>query len=336
MDSNASPQAEEHTSFCAQYIKENKLVEADARCKLAREFSPKYAEPVNLLGVIQYHRGNLDRAMELYKEALSLKNDFAEAHSNLGVIFFERRNYEAACDEFRQAIEIDPGYVDARVNLATCHRLEGRKTEARNEYLKCVESDPTFCDCRMGLGVLSLDAEEWDEASIHFKRLTEICPMQAEGHYNYCYALVKQGRCGDAVDACIGALAIKPDYIEARTNLTVAYECLALQDEALETFIKELSKNPGDPHLHYQAGAAYDEKKLYDRALSEYMNAIKLDPKHKLAHYRAARVLDRLLRSQETVDMCKDFVNLTRSDELRDERDWCIQRVQELQFQNLP
>ena len=79
-----NPQAKDHTSFCAQYYREGKLVEAEARCRLAREFAPKYAEPVNLLGLIEYSRGHLDLARNYYKEALALKEDFAEAHNNLG------------------------------------------------------------------------------------------------------------------------------------------------------------------------------------------------------------------------------------------------------------
>jgi hypothetical protein len=35
------------------------LTEAEARCRLAREFAPKYAEPVNLMGLIVYSRGHM-------------------------------------------------------------------------------------------------------------------------------------------------------------------------------------------------------------------------------------------------------------------------------------
>src|SRR5690349_1345217 len=75
------PQAQQHTAFCAEYYREGKLTEAEARCKIAREFSPKYAEPVNLLGLIEYSRGHIDLARQYFKDALSLKSDFAEAHN---------------------------------------------------------------------------------------------------------------------------------------------------------------------------------------------------------------------------------------------------------------
>src|SRR5689334_8689045 len=74
------PQAEENATFCARYISENKLTEAEARCKIAIEFSATYAEPYNLLGLIEYHRGHIDRAIEYFKRAIANRDNFAEAY----------------------------------------------------------------------------------------------------------------------------------------------------------------------------------------------------------------------------------------------------------------
>src|SRR5688572_4388534 len=67
------PEALSHNTFCAQYLAEGKLTEAEARCKLSIEFSPKYAEPYNNLGLIEYSRKNLERAADYFKEAISYK-----------------------------------------------------------------------------------------------------------------------------------------------------------------------------------------------------------------------------------------------------------------------
>ena len=60
IDQTIHPAAVEHNSFCAQYLAQGKLVEAEARCKLAIEYSPKYAEPYNQLGLIEHKRGRLE------------------------------------------------------------------------------------------------------------------------------------------------------------------------------------------------------------------------------------------------------------------------------------
>src|SRR5688572_33415973 len=110
VDNTINPIAEEHVHFGVQYLSEGKLVEAESRCKIAIEYAPKYAEPYNCLGLVEYHRAHHDRAIDLFKTAISLKSDFPEALNNLGAIYLERREYPVACDMFKQAIEIDPGY----------------------------------------------------------------------------------------------------------------------------------------------------------------------------------------------------------------------------------
>lgn len=334
VDNVIPPQAQENNTFCAQYMAEGLLDQAEARCNLAIEYTGgKYAEPFNNLGQIAVARGQLDLALERFKQAISLRNDFAEAHNNLGFIFVQRGEFDLAADQFKQAIEIDPGYQVARRNYATALMRVGDPKKAREEYLKCVELDPSFCDCRMGLGALALGAGEWDEAEGHFKKHIEVCPSEASGFYNLCFTLMRKQQCAPAVDACVQALALNPDLIEARKNLTQAYECLALQEGAIGKYLDEVRKNPGDPDPHFNLGRVYEEQKLNERALNEYLNAIRLNPKHKLAHYQAARVYDAMLRADETIEMCQKFVDLLRGEELAKQRDWCVNRVKELQFQ---
>jgi tetratricopeptide (TPR) repeat protein len=332
VENTVHEQAIAHADFCARYLQEGKLTEAEARCKLAIEYSPKYAEPYNLLGLVEINRGHIELAIERFKEAISLKNDFAEAYNNLGAIFLDRREYGFACDQFKEAIEIDPGYVNARVNLGLCRLYAGDAKEARNEYLKCLELNPATCDCRLGLGVLSLNAEDWREAKSHFEKMTEVCPQNPQGFYNLCYTNYKLGRCEDAVRACIGALAVKPDYIEARQNLTASYQCMALQDGALKAYLSEIQKNPGDPEPHYNLGVLYKDRNLNGAALDEFMKAIKLDGRHALAYFESATILDSMLRAPETVQMCRRFAELAQNDtQYREQKAWCDGRVKALQ-----
>ncbi|MEM6733727.1 MAG: tetratricopeptide repeat protein, partial [Myxococcota bacterium] len=252
IDNSVNPAAVEHNSFCAEYIAKGRLDQAEARCQLAIEFGPKYAEPRNNMGQIAVARGFLDQATEWFKEAISLRDDFAEAHNNLGFVFEQRREYNQAADAFLQAIEIDPGYQVARRNYATMLLYLGKPEEARSEYLKCMEVDPTFCDCRMGLGVIELGNEEWTAAVSQFERLVQVCPNNETGWYNLCYSYMRMGECDQAVNACLSAVSINNEYIEARQNLTEAYSCLALQDEVLTELIDQIKQNPGDPEPHFK------------------------------------------------------------------------------------
>lgn len=328
-----NPQAMQHTTFCAQYYQEGKLIEAEARCRLAREFAPKYAEPVNILGLIEFSRSHMEKARDFFKLSIALRSDFAEAHNNLGAVFMEDRDYGYAADEFKQAIEIDPGYVNARVNLALCKFYQGDADRARDEYLKCVELQPLACDCRQGLGVLAASQKKYDEAKVQFQKMTEVCPESPTGFYNLCQTYYDMGQCGNALESCMKAVAIKPDYLEARKNLTAATECLALEDGAIKEYTEKIKRNPGDAELHFNLGVVYAEKHLVQAALAEFLNTIKLNVDYSLAYYRAARVYDEQVRTDDTIRMCKEFVDRLRGNKMEEQKEWCVTRVKELQYQ---
>ena len=327
------PKAVENATLCAEYLQLGKLQEAEARCNIAREYGPNYADPLNLLGLIERMRGRSEKAMDLFKQALSLNDDFAEAHNNIGGEFFERREYDAACRAFQSALEIDPGYIDARRNLATSYLYLGDIKHAFDEYLKCVELDPNNCECRNGLGVIAKQREDFDETRSHFQKLVQICPNDPKAWYNLGWVEFKTGRCNQAVNAFVSALALDKNLLEARHSLVKAYECLAMSDAAILKYIERLKKNPGYANDHYKLGLVYKDKQLYEQALSEFLNTIKLDKEHKPAYYHAAQVYDRMLRKDETIGFCKQFVALIKDKEHAKEKAWCVQRVKVLEFE---
>ena len=139
-------------------------------------------------------------------------------------------------------------------------------------------------------------------------------------------------RCDEAVSAYLQALAINPSYLEARQNLTLSYQCMNLQDGAVKRGIEAISKNPGDPELHFKLARLFEGKKDLEKALQEYTIAAKLNENFALAYYHAAKILDQLLRAREAVTMCQRFVDVVRDPELEEERAWCLERIRQLQF----
>jgi superkiller protein 3 len=107
---------------------------------------------------------------------------------------------------------------------------------------------------------------------------------------------------------------------------------LALSDATIKEYVDKIKASPGDAELHFNLGVIYGDKHLMQAALSEFLNAIKLNPDFVLAYYRAARSFDDLVRTEDTIRMCKEFVDRLRGDKLIEQRDWCINRVKELQY----
>ena len=51
-------------------------------------------------------KGDLDAAIDSYKQALKIKPDYAEAHYNIGKALKEKGDLDAAIDNYKQALKI--------------------------------------------------------------------------------------------------------------------------------------------------------------------------------------------------------------------------------------
>ncbi|HAG50487.1 MAG TPA: serine/threonine protein kinase, partial [Deltaproteobacteria bacterium] len=69
--------------------------------------------------------GLLDSAEGEYKIALKLNPDSLLAHNNLGVVYAKKGDVEKAIIEFQEALRIDPSYSGARDNLNRALSMKG-------------------------------------------------------------------------------------------------------------------------------------------------------------------------------------------------------------------
>ena len=61
-------------------------------------------------------------------EAIKLKPDYADAHNNLGLAYHRKGEYDKAIASYNQALAIDPNYKKAKENLELAKNL---KTEQK-------------------------------------------------------------------------------------------------------------------------------------------------------------------------------------------------------------
>jgi tetratricopeptide (TPR) repeat protein len=67
-------------------IKHNDLAGAEKNLATARDRNPKMPQIYNMLGFIETSRGNIGKAVDYYKQALILKDDYAIAHYNFALL----------------------------------------------------------------------------------------------------------------------------------------------------------------------------------------------------------------------------------------------------------
>ena len=111
------------------------------------------AEHFNL-GSVHHTQARLDRARDIYREALKYNPHFPEAHLNLGILHYDQGRYAESAASFQQAVQLAPDDLEAHMGLAQAYEKTGRIEGAIREYRRTLALKPDHPRAKAGLEAL--------------------------------------------------------------------------------------------------------------------------------------------------------------------------------------
>ena len=93
------------------------LDEAVEHFKQALSINPKSAKCYNDIGTYLMLKGKYDDSIGYFKKALSFQPNFPKAHNNLGLVLMAKQKYAEAASHFQEALRANPDFKPARKNL---------------------------------------------------------------------------------------------------------------------------------------------------------------------------------------------------------------------------
>jgi tetratricopeptide (TPR) repeat protein len=112
----------------------------------------------------------------------------------------------------------------------------------------------------------------------------QVVPAVARKAFDYASKLIDKGDIDSAITELNKAIAIYPDYIDARNKLGIQYLKRKRLTEAIEQFKTILEKNPKYYNARLNLGIVLVEQKRYSEAIEELSQAVMLDSSHPAAH----------------------------------------------------
>ncbi len=230
----------------AQYgltLKALERPEAFAALERALALKPDLPEAHLALGDLKSDRGDLAGAIRCYEQAACYRPGSVVAFTNLGNTFRTKGQNAQALAAYEQAVRLRPDLAETHLNLGLLKRILKRNDEAIVHFRKALELKPDYVEALNGLGA-ALEKQGDSEAAVAcFREVVRLQPDNVEAHNNLGASLCSLGELGEAMDSydeglrvnddrgvlppAIAegralferAMALNPDYAEARGNL---------------------------------------------------------------------------------------------------------------------
>lgn len=203
----------------------------------------------------------------------------AEYWFYLGYYLSEVGAHKDAIDVFKEAISLKPGFADALYYRGAAYENLGKYKEASRDYREAIRSKADFTDAFFSLGVTYGKLGMYKEAVEILNQAVRLEPDFADAYYNLGVAYGKLGMYKEGIEAGKQAVMLKPDFADAYYNLGIAYEKTASYTEAAAAFQKVLKYSPDYAEAHYNLGIVYLFLNDKGSALEKYKTLKALDAK---------------------------------------------------------
>ncbi len=238
-------------SSLGNYVKANNWLEAAFRIdQNSKEVGIKLAD--NLEKLCKW-----DKAIEIYRQILFLKEDMAIINYKIGICFLRIDCQEEAYKSFLKAVNIDPTIPEAWGNIANYHLHCGRFKEAEEFTLKVIELLPNSDLAYTNLGLIQKKLGKYYQAELSTRQAVNLNPLLLDARVNLGALLKDQGKLIEAEKVTLKALEMDKNNENSYFNLSLIYKEMQKPSESINILQKSLELFPNSLKFKLQLAYAY-------------------------------------------------------------------------------
>lgn len=222
-------------------------------------------------------QGNVDVAINKYRLAIELNDEYDQAMNNLGNIMKERGELIEAERLLTKAVSIRESFAAAWMNLGIVQASLHKNKSAERSYYTALKHRRRYPDCYYNLGNLYLEMGENQLAIQAFRNATQQKPDHVNAWSNMVILLDNIGLTTEAEKVGKEALRHSNDPILIFNLANV----LGKQDKFQESeaaFLKAIQQSSNDSRYYANLGVLYHRWGKYESAVKAYTKALQLDP----------------------------------------------------------
>jgi tetratricopeptide (TPR) repeat protein len=174
-------------------------------------------------GLAYYDKGDDDRAIAEFNEAIPLDPKSAQAYSSRGLAYDHKGDLGHADPDYNEAIRLDPKYGQAYFNRGNAHYQKGDDDRAIADYSEAIRLDPKYAYAYKNRGTAYDHKGEADRAITDYNEAIQLDPKFAQAYSNRGLAYYQKGDLDHAIADYGEAIRLDPKYAYAYNNRGNAY-----------------------------------------------------------------------------------------------------------------
>lgn len=211
----------------------------------AERVNPRYAPLFAQRGLVYAFLGQVDRAEEAFKRALSLQ-DTPEVRVALAELYLGAGRLDEALEQYAKALQLSPKDADLRVRYASALLLKGRAEEAVRVLEEGHRLRPLDAEGWYILGQAYLSLGRVKEAGVALENAIALAPLRFPAAYAYLGQIyMALGDFQKAKSRLTVAVRLEPKKAEYRYQLCLTNERLGDKEGARYQCQEALKLRPG-------------------------------------------------------------------------------------------
>ena len=190
---------------------------------------------------------------------------------------------------------------DSLMNTARTSLQGGDVKVAIEGYERVLRTDPDNADARFGLGEALLQAGRYEDAVVHFRKLTDHPQHRAGSLQGMGLAMLLKGDEEEGQKALSAAVGVDPALWRVWNALGQNWDKQKEWRRAEACYRKALQINPNADVVYNNLGMSYFMQAQYRKALTQFNLALKLNKKLDAAHLNRRLALAMLGRYDEAI-----------------------------------
>lgn len=164
-------------------------------------------------------KGDLDNAIQEYKQALAIDPKYADVLSDYGTVMGYKGQWQEAADLFERACEAKPDDSLFRYNYARALKKLGSKDEYIGQLKAAYNLNPRDKDILTALSDVSRQTGDSTGSIRYLQEALRLYPKSADLHNSLSVALFSVGATTQAIEQAREAVKLNPGLTSARINL---------------------------------------------------------------------------------------------------------------------